>query len=133
MKNDSFPLDGMPGIDELNSMLQDMVESGGNYVNYMMMLQNGKKLMPDCDGTPPDTYGCECLFVAFFINDEMLNDFPLIARDFYTHEFANIPKHEDVEYFDIESGEDWPEQMFNKFTLGLMMNAVNSGSRNTGH
>ena len=61
----------------------------------------------------------------------MRKDFLLIARDFYVHEFANIPKHQDVEYFDIESGEDWPELMFNRFTLGLMMNAVNSGSEYT--
>lgn len=37
----------------------------------------------------------------------MEEDFPLIARDFYAHEFANIPEYEDVEYFDIQSGEDW--------------------------
>ena len=61
----------------------------------------------------------------------MREDFPLIAKDFYVHEFANIPKHQDVEYFDIEAGEDWPELMFNRFTLGLMMNAVNSGSEYT--
>ena len=61
----------------------------------------------------------------------MVEDFPLIARDFYAHEFANIPKHQDVEYFDIQSGEDSPERMFNRFTLGLMLNALNSGSEYT--
>ena len=79
----------------------------------------------------PDTYGCERFFVDFFINDEMREDFLLIARDFYAHEFANIPEYQDVEYFDIQSGEDWPELMFNRFTLGLMMNAVNGGSEYT--
>lgn len=121
MKNVNFPLDGLPSTDELNNLLQNMIESGSNFVNYMMNIQDDKKLMPD-------TYGCERFFVDFFINDEMREDFPLIARDFYAHEFANIPKYQDVEYFDIESGEDWPELMFNRFTLGLMMNAVNSGS-----
>ena len=121
MKNVNFPLDGLPSTDELNNLLQNMIESGSNFVNYMMNIQDDKKLMPD-------TYGCERFFVDFFINDEMRKDFPLIARDFYVHEFANIPKYQDVEYFDIESGEDWPELMFNRFTLGLMMNAVNSGS-----
>ncbi len=108
-----------------------MMESGGNFVNYMMKIQDDKKLMPDFNGISMDTYGCEHFFVDFFINDEMREDFPLIARDFYVHEFANIPKHQDVEYFDIESGEGWPELMFNRFTLGLMMNAVNSGSEYT--
>lgn len=44
---------------------------------------------------------------------------------------ANIPEYQDVEYFDIQSGEDCPGLMFNRFTLGLMMNAVNSGSEYT--
>ncbi len=124
MKNVNFLLDRLPSIDELNDLLQNMIESSGNFVNYMMNIQDDKKLMQD-------TYGCERFFVDFFINDEMREDFPLIARDFYVHEFANIPKHQDVEYFDIEAGEDWPELMFNRFTLGLMMNAVNSGSEYT--
>ena len=131
MKNANFPLDGLPGIDELNDLLQNMIESGGNFVNYMMKIHDDKKLMSDFNGMTPDTYGCERLFVDFFINNEMGEDFPLIARDFYAHEFANIPKHQDVEYFDIQSGEDWPELMFNRFTLSLMMNAVNSGSEYT--
>ena len=112
MKNVNFLLDRLPSIDELNDLLQNMIESSGNFVNYMMNIQDDKKLMQD-------TYGCERFFVDFFINDEMREDFPLIARDFYVHEFANIPKHQDVEYFDIEAGEDWPELMFNRFTLGL--------------
>lgn len=58
-------------------------------------------------------------------------NFLLIANKFYVHEFADILEHQDVEYFDIQSGEDWPELMFNRFTLGLMMNAVNSGSEFT--
>ena len=131
MKNVNFPLDGLPDIDGLNNLLQNMIESGGNFINYMMKSHDDKKMMPDFNGMIPDTYGCERLFVDFFINDEMGEDFLLIARDFYVHEFANIPKHQDVEYFDIESGEDWPELMFNRFTLGLMMNAVNSGSEYT--
>ncbi len=131
MKNVNVPLDRWSGIDELNNLLQDMMESGGNYINYMMKIQDSKKLTPDFGGKAPDTYGCERLFIYFFINDEMGEDFPLIARDFYAHEFADIPNHQDVEYFDIQSGEDWPEQMFNRFTLDLMMNAVKSGSEYT--
>lgn len=131
MKNVNFSFDGLPDIDELNNLLQDMIESGGNFVNYIMKNHDDKKLMPDFDGMTPHTYGCERFFVDFFITDEMRDDFPLIARDFYAHEFANIPEYQDVEYFNIQSGEDWPELMFNRFTLGLMMNAVNSGSEYT--
>lgn len=131
MKNVNFPLGGLQDIDELNNLLQNMVESSGNFVNDLMKSHDDKKLMPDFNGMTPDAYGCERLFVDFFINDEMREDFPLIARDFYTHEYANIPKYQGVEYFDIQSGEDWPELVFNRFTLGLMMNAVNSGSEYT--
>lgn len=131
MKNIDFSADGLPDIDELNNKLKNMIESGGNFINYMKKLQDDKKWMPKLNGMPPDTYGCERLFVDFFINDEMGEDFPLIARDFYVHELANISKHQDVEYFDTQSGEDWPELMFNRFTLGLMMNALNSGSEYT--
>lgn len=131
MKNVNFPLDELPSTEELNDMLQNMIESGGNFVNYMMKIFSEKNQTPDFDGMAPDTYGCERIFVDFFINDEMERDFPLIARDFLVHEFANISGHQDVEYIDIQSGEDWPELMFNRFTLGLMMNAVSSGSEYT--
>ena len=47
----------------------------------------------------------------------MREDFSLIARDFYAHEFANIPEYQDVEYFDIQSGEDRPELVFNRFSF----------------
>lgn len=44
MKNVNFPLDGLPSIDELNNLLQDMIESGGNFVNQMMKNYGDKKL-----------------------------------------------------------------------------------------
>lgn len=131
MKNVDFPHDGLPDVDELNNLLQNLIETGGNFVNHMVKMHDDEKYMLDFIGMTPDTYGCERLFVDFFINDEMREDFPLIARDFYAHEFANISEHQDIEYFDIHSGEDWPELMFSRFTLGLMMNAVNSGSEYT--
>lgn len=115
MKNAKFPLGRLPSIDKLNDI---------------MMFQDNK-LMPGIKSMSPDTYGCEHLFIDFFINNEMEDDFPLIARDFYAHEFANIPKHEAVEYLDYASCEEWPELMFSKFTLNLMMNAVSSGSEYT--
>lgn len=58
MKNVNFPLDGLPSTDELNNLLQNIIESGSNFVNYMMNIQDDKKLMPD-------TYGCERFFVDF--------------------------------------------------------------------
>lgn len=80
------------------------------------------------DVLSPDTYGAERVFIEHFVNDDMVEDFPLIARDFYMHEYTNLLRYESVEYLDIDSGEDWPEIMFIRFTMNLMMNAVNSGS-----
>ena len=37
MKNVNSPIDGIPDADELNNLLQNRIESGGNYVNYMMI------------------------------------------------------------------------------------------------
>lgn len=131
LKNTNFLHGGLPDIDALNNLIQNMIESGGNFVSHMMKNYDYEELMPSFNGMAPDTYGCERLFVDFFINDEMREDFPLIARDFYVHEFAKISEYQDLEYVDIQSGEDWPELMFNRFTLGLMVNAVNSGSEYT--
>ncbi len=80
------------------------------------------------DVLSPDTYGAERVFIEHFVNDDMVEDFPLIARDFYMHEYMNLSQYESVEYLDIDSGEDWPELMFIRFTMNLMLNAVNSGS-----
>ncbi len=44
----------------------------------------------------PDTYGAERLFIEYFVSDDMMDDFPLIARDFYLNEFANITQYEDL-------------------------------------
>ena len=65
MKNIDFPLDRRPDIDELNNLLQNMIESGGNFVNYMMKNHDDKKLMPDFDDMTPHTYGCERFFLDF--------------------------------------------------------------------
>lgn len=34
--------------------------------------------------------------IVYFGNDDMTDDFPLIARDFYLHELANITQYEDL-------------------------------------
>ena len=45
MKNVNFPLDGLPSTEELNNLLQNMIESGGNFINYMMKSHDDKKMM----------------------------------------------------------------------------------------
>lgn len=34
--------------------------------------------------------------IVYFVGDDMTDDFPLIARDFYLYEFANIAQYEDL-------------------------------------
>lgn len=58
MKNVNFPCEGLPSIDELNELFQDMLESSGNSVNYMMKIYDDKELISDFAGMIPDTYGC---------------------------------------------------------------------------
>ena len=35
----------------------------------------------------------------------------------YIHEYHNINSYEDIEYIDIDNGEDWPEDLFHRFML----------------
>lgn len=133
MTKSKFPLGtyGQPSIDEVNDAFKKMMESSGDLINKMLSLHGDDVSFPLDDLMSPDTYGAERLFIEFFVNNDMGDDFPLIARDFYIHEFSNLSENEDVEYVDIDHGDYWPEIMFNHFTLTLMLNAVNSGSEYT--
>ena len=75
-----------------------------------------------------DKYGCESLFIEYFVNEQMEDDFPLIAHDFYLHEFSNLSEYENVEYLYTDRGIDEVGDVYIRFTLNMMMNAVNSGS-----
>lgn len=83
------------------------------------------------DSVSPDTYGCDSMFLRFFVTHQMEIDFSLIAREFLLHEFGNIASHEMVEYLDPGSDRNWAGRMFRFFILNLMMNAVNAGSTYT--
>ena len=76
----------------------------------------------------PDKYGCESLFIEYFVNEQMEDDFPLIAHDFYLHEFTNLSQYENVEYLYIDRGIEEVGDVYIRFTLNLMMNAFNGGS-----
>lgn len=131
MKKQSFSFGDKASPEELNRFLHEMLETSGEFINKTMMLNGDELPLPMKEMLSPDTYGAERLFIEHFVNDEMGPDFPLIARDFFIHEFSHISEYEDVEYLDIDHGEDWPELMFIRFTLTLMLNAVNSGSEYT--
>ncbi len=126
-----FPFKNAPSIQELNDMIEKTMGSNRNVVNELLRLQAGFENIPDDEKITPDTYGCDTMFIDFFITEDMRRDFNIIARDFLIHEYHNINGYEDIEYIDIDNGEDWPETMFHRFMLNLMVNAVHGGSEYT--
>ncbi len=116
---------------EVFSLIEGMMNNGGDFVNNLIDFEAKYSCLPEERRLSPDHYGCEKIFADTFVNEEMRVDFVLIAKDFYAHEFAKLPEYEDVEYLNIESGEDWPERMFNRFTMNMMVNAIAGGSEYT--
>ena len=129
MKKQMIPFVNMPSADEMNDFLHDSMESNGKILNALLNACAREEGIPDGERLSPDSFGAERLFLEYFVNDEMSHDFPLIARDFLLHEYNNIKDHEDIEYVNVARGSDWPDRVFNRFVLNLMMNAVKSGSK----
>lgn len=117
--------------DEANGIFKEMMESGGDFLNEMIRFRELDSRISDEERLSPDSFGCDRLFLEHFITERMEEDFPLIARDFFMHEYDSLSDYEDVEYLSIDSGDEWPSLMFNRFTLSLMMNALNGGSEYT--
>ena len=123
-----FPLNVNAATKEINSMLHEMMGSTGEMVNMLMKLKAKGMMIPDDERLSPDPYGCDKLFIDFFITDKMRDDFPLVVRDFLHKEFSKIDEYEDMAYFDMDAGDDAPETLFNRFVLNLMVDAVKGGS-----
>ncbi len=103
-----------------NSNCDDFMKLSENYYEYRMKnMQNGSK---------PDTYACDCIFLNNFMTNDMSNDFPLIAREFLLHELPNLEKYQTIQYIDIYADEDGADSVFRKIILNMMMNAYNNGS-----
>ncbi len=113
----------MPG-DPLNFDFDEHSE----FFKHLMRLKMKMAGMSDEERTSPDTFGCDSIFLEHFVTIQMSDDFSLIARDFLLHEFQNVREHEMVRFLEPDSRTDWPERMFHKYVLNMMMNAVNYGS-----
>ena len=114
--------------EEQSELMQNfLLYAGSEFQNIISQIPESDPNFPE-ELVYPDTYGAEQIFLSSFITPEMRDDFTLIAKDFYHHEFENISKYEDVEYLSIDTGDDWPGRMFERFTLSLMFNAYKSGS-----
>ena len=99
-----------------------------DFFKHLMSLKMKDAMMSDEDRISPDTFACDKIFLEHFITDRMEDDFSLIARDFLIHEYPNIKDHEMVRYLDTSANNQWPDRIFERYILNLMMNAVNSGS-----
>ena len=126
---------GIPLSDYKFPMPGDMFDmefdEKSDFFKHLMSLKMKDAMMSDEERTSPDTFACDKLFLDTFITDRMRDDFSLISRDFLIHEYPNIKDHEMVKYLDTSVMEQWPDQMFERYILNLMMNAVNSGSSYT--
>ena len=99
-----------------------------DHFQHLMNLKMKDEMMSDEERTSPDTYGCDCIFLDTFVTPAMEWEFALIARDFLMHEFENSKEHEMIQYLGTDCGDHWPERLFQRYILNMMMNAVNFGS-----
>ena len=118
--NKNLPIPGDP----LNFDFDEHSE----FFKHLMRLKMKMAGMSDEERTSPDTFGCDSIFLEHFVTIQMSDDFSLIARDFLLHEFQNVREHEMVRFLEPDSRTDWPERMFHKYVLNMMMNSVNYGS-----
>ena len=97
----------------------------------LLSIKMKEEMLSDEERTSPDTFACDCLFLRYFVTDQMQDDFSLIAKDFLLHEYPNVKDHEMVRFVEPAAMDNWPDRMFERFILNMMMNAVNHGSQYT--
>ena len=115
----------LPSIEELFDAPPVDPLPGMGFKDYVMSRLNE---MPENLDEIPDTFNADSTFLQFFIDDQIEDEFPLIARDFLIHEYENIDDLEAVQYLRTDVGEWWPDRVFQHYVLNLMMTAANSGS-----
>ncbi len=72
---------------------------------------------------------CDRLFIEGFVTDQMANDFPLIARDFFMHEYKNINNYNAINYYLPGIMFSCPYTIFEQRVMSMIMNAARSGSK----
>ena len=127
-QNNNYLPNRVSEYENLYGMLQNFAGTGGSLLSDLVKMFELDTMMQEEKLHSPDTYAAERLFLGSFVTVEMERDFPLIARDFYTHEYGNLDRYENGKYFDRSNGDEWPSSLFCQFTLSLMMSAVHGGS-----
>ena len=119
----------LPGFDDfIKKNARRVPEKDRLVEDFLKFVEVVQDDMPEEEKIPVDTYGCDCMFVRGFMNEDLLDDFPLVIRDFMEHEAANIDKYDMVDYFKVDDGTCWPEKFFVGYGLNLMYNAYLGGS-----
>ena len=123
LNNSNLPKPGDP-------FTMDFDETSDRF-KQLLSLKMKEEMLSDEERTSPDTFACDCLFLRNFVTESMQDDFSLIARDFLLHEYPNVKDHEMVRFVETAAMDNWPDRMFERFILNMMMNAVNHGSQYT--
>ena len=96
--------------------------------NSLAALHTRYDLLDEKDRVNPDKFGCECLFIRFFVNDDMSRDFAIIANTFY----KNVPEAMDCKnyrYFtDTQASDSSLIDAFIEFTLGQIYSFASAGN-----
>ena len=122
----------MPQIEDFDNILADlsrdyndpeiMIKGFGYFLKHFMM---------EDEDTVPDPFGCETIFIESLLacgNDQFYDDFPLIAKDFFTHEYANLEKYKRRLYTEDPFRYMEPENAWRVKVLYLILEASNRGS-----
>ncbi len=98
------------------------------FINRLERAEKRIRNFSDEEWESPDTYAAERLFLEFFVTDQMAEDFNLIARDFFRHEYQNLEKYHELKYVNDCYDENPPGIGFQYIVLNLMFSAYKNGS-----
>ena len=118
---------GLPSLQQINDVMKNVMKFGGDSFQLFKEFQERSNFGTTDRSLSVDPYGCEKLFVIFFIKEELEDDFPLIVRDFLKHGFEDIDQ-DFIDYVNIDNGDLNPSKMFYYHFLSVIVNAANRGS-----
>lgn len=94
----------------------------------LKMTKLREMMMTDEQRISPDTYGCDCMFLRYFVTPAMEEDFGIIAHHFLEHEAKNLVKYYDLQYVNDDPALSWPTKALQNIVLNMMMSAANTGN-----
>ena len=117
----------LPNLRQINDVMKNVMKFGGDSFQLFKEFQERSNFGTTDSSLSVDPYGCEKLFVIFFITEELEDDFPLIVRDFLKHGFEDSDQ-DFIDYVNIDNGDLNPSKMFYYHFLSVIVNAANRGS-----